>query len=761
MHRSLLAIVLAAATALFGMDPLLLAQDQPPPADEYPAQSYPQGQAYPQSGTNEQDAAADQQHGVARLSVVQGDVNVKLGSTGELVAGAVNAPLVAQDHVQTSDGSRAEIEFDYANSIRVAPNTDVGFADLEYRRYQVQLAAGTIVYRVLRQSDGQAEIDTPSIAIRPMQEGIYRISVRDDGTTEVTVRSGEAEIYSPSGSQYLQPGQTMLVQGDASNPQFQTIAEIPADQFDDWCGNRDRELLASQSYRYVSPDIYGADDLDAYGTWVPSQYGTVWQPQLPVADWSPYSYGHWAWIDYYGWSWVDYAPWGWAPFHYGRWFWNGPHGWCWWPGAVSAAFWSPAVVGFFGWGGFGLSFGLGGLGWVALAPFEVFHPWWGRGFYGGWRGGGWGRGYERGLERGVDVARMYRNARVRGGAMAAAYNGFGGVHQRYTPASQAQLRGANLFRGSVPLAPTRTSLQFSNHRATANPRLATAANRQFFVHQRPPQVGGARVAQQQTRMQQGFGGGSQRAGMNGQRGIAPNAQRPATAGPSRNTGVANGANSRMSQPLNARMNEPRLAAPPQRNAHGVPPNMRTGVGAQNSYRTPSSSGWQRFGDPGVGNAFRQGFTGANEHSGWHSFGAPEHSNAGPAYGAGRTGAYPASPGPARSFGSSPYRQNYPSRPQVTNRGASMYGGYSGMNNGGRSPFAAPHTAARPMQHFSAPAAPHYAQPAMPHYSAPSGGHSSAPAPRGGGSFHGGGSPHGGGGSHGGGGHPSSSGHHSR
>src|SRR6185437_7861954 len=125
------------------------------------------------------------------------------------------------------------------------------------------------------------------------------------------------------------------------------------DQFDDWSNNRDQQLLRSRSYQYVSADIYCAEDLDAYGSWVSSRYGPVW---------APYHAGRWVWEDYYGWTWVDYAPWGWAPFHYGRWFMNGGRGWCWWPGPVRKPYyWRPALVGFFGFGGggFGVSVGIG------------------------------------------------------------------------------------------------------------------------------------------------------------------------------------------------------------------------------------------------------------------------------------------------------------------------------------------------------------------------------------------------------------------
>ncbi len=438
--------------------------------------------------TPQQDAASDQQHGIARASIIQGDVNIQRGENGPLTAAVVNAPLATGDRLQTSGGSRAEVELDYANLVRLAPDTELVFADLENRHYQLQLGAGTLIYRVLRTSDAQAEVDTPNVGFRPGGQGDFRISVLNDGSTEIAARSGEAEIFGPRGSQPLRSGETVLIRGDASDPEFKDVAPPARDQFDDWSAQRDSELLASQSYRYVSPDAYGADDLDRYGNWVPSQYGQVWAPQNEPSDWSPYSTGEWSWQDYYGWTWVDSAPWGWAPYHYGRWFWNGGNGWCWWPGGLHASFgWSPALVGFFGWGGFGVGLALGGLGWVALAPFELFHRWWGPGWYGhGWgaygRGGFGFRPYAN-FARNVDIARTYRNAAYRGGAITARYNEFGGPRQHFSAATHSQLAQASAFRGGrLPVAPTRASLQFSNRSVAANSRLSATANRHFFTN---------------------------------------------------------------------------------------------------------------------------------------------------------------------------------------------------------------------------------------------------------------------------------------
>ncbi|HMJ63397.1 MAG TPA: FecR family protein [Bryobacteraceae bacterium] len=420
-------------------------------------------QQYPDAGyADAPDTATDQQHGVARISITQGDVNLKRGDNGQLSAAVVNAPVMARDHLETAPGSRAEVQLDATSLIRLAPDTDIGFSELAYQRYQVQLGVGTVVLRVLGNSNAQLEVDTPSVALRPAGPGEYRISVFENGTSQITVRSGRLEMNGARGSEMVEAGHSLLVRGDSSDPEFQTSYEIARDPFDNWSAARDGELQSSQSYRYVSSDVNGARDLDAYGDWVPSEYGEAWAPRGVAADWSPYSTGQWAWQDYYGWTWVDAAPWGWAPYHYGRWFWNtGSRGWCWWPGARgSRAFWSPAQVGFFGWG-------RGGLGWVALAPHEPFHAWWGRGS--GYRGG-------------VDLGRTYRNANVRGGAMTAFGDRFGGPNQRFNVATRGQLSGANLYHGQIPVSPSQSSFRFSNRAAMANPRVAVAANRQFVTN---------------------------------------------------------------------------------------------------------------------------------------------------------------------------------------------------------------------------------------------------------------------------------------
>jgi len=157
MFRTVIALLVASsAWAQFQAAP----QQYPPPAANYPPYAAPPNQApmpnqsmanQPMANQDEQgrDFAADQQHGVARIRVVQGDVNVKRGDNGELTGAIMNAPLLSRDHIETSPGSRAEVELDAGMIVRLAPDTDVAFANLAYQRSQLQLGIGTLIVRVL------------------------------------------------------------------------------------------------------------------------------------------------------------------------------------------------------------------------------------------------------------------------------------------------------------------------------------------------------------------------------------------------------------------------------------------------------------------------------------------------------------------------------------------------------------------------------------------------------------------------------------
>jgi hypothetical protein len=411
--------------------------------------------------------------GVARISVLNGDAAVKHSDAGDWIAAVLNAPLLAGDTLSVTPGATVELQMDSANFARVAGDSEVHIASLDNGHYQLQLAKGLVTYRSLRQSSASGEVDTPLVAVRPTGLAAVRVEVSPDSSTRVTVRHGDVEIYTPKGTEQVHEGNSMVLRGSADDPEFQVMAAIAPDAWDTWNDQRDTYLTRAQSPRYVNPDITGAEDLDNYGRWGNDpQYGDVWTPNVPTG-WAPYRNGQWVWNDAYGWTWVDYDPWGWAPFHYGSWYFRTGIGWSWFPGARYGHYWyRPALVSFFGFGGVGVGFGFGNIGWVALAPFEIFHPW-----YGGGRGFGFN---SVNVVRNVNIVNVYRNARVAGGATSVTSAEFQrGNFRGATSVGTAQLASASSIRGAGPIAPSAANRNFTNRSVSAAGPRAQVAGQHF------------------------------------------------------------------------------------------------------------------------------------------------------------------------------------------------------------------------------------------------------------------------------------------
>src|SRR2546426_7714372 len=91
--------------------------------------------------------------GVARVSLINGDITMQRGDSGDWIAAAVNAPLGAGDKMFAAGASRAELQLDWSNFVRIGENTEIRLADRENRRYQVQISRGVLTYRILRASE--------------------------------------------------------------------------------------------------------------------------------------------------------------------------------------------------------------------------------------------------------------------------------------------------------------------------------------------------------------------------------------------------------------------------------------------------------------------------------------------------------------------------------------------------------------------------------------------------------------------------------
>src|SRR5438046_9970503 len=67
----------------------------------------------------------DLKRGVARISLMNGEVSVRRGDTADWVAGVINAPLLTDDRVATGPNSRSEVQFDSANMLCLGANAEL------------------------------------------------------------------------------------------------------------------------------------------------------------------------------------------------------------------------------------------------------------------------------------------------------------------------------------------------------------------------------------------------------------------------------------------------------------------------------------------------------------------------------------------------------------------------------------------------------------------------------------------------------------
>ena len=345
-------------------------------------------------------AGQDPPNRVARISIAQGNVSLESSGTNYFTPAEVNYPLTSGDRLYCDVNSVSELQ-SAGLAVRMGNAADFTITQLTDSAAQFALAQGSIRLRIRdlyappdpygNPQVALDEVDTLNSTVIVTQPGDIRVDAYpQDGSSVVTVTSGQAQVSGPGFNITLGPGQALRMLGIGQvYPEY--VGLLPPDQLDQF--DITREQIRDNSFairnHFVDPDMIGVADLDQYGDWNPTpQYGPVWFPRNVASGWSPYSIGHWANIYPWGYTWVDSQPWGFAPFHYGRWN-NFGGRWGWVPGPPPSLFrspawggppprpvYSPALVAFVGGASFSVSIGgVGVTAWFPLGPSEPYVPW--------------------------------------------------------------------------------------------------------------------------------------------------------------------------------------------------------------------------------------------------------------------------------------------------------------------------------------------------------------------------------------------------
>lgn len=319
------------------------------------------GSLFAQNHADDANDAPDVTARTARISFLNGDVQIKRAESQDWERATLNLPIVEGDEIAAERNARLEIQFDSANYLRLSPNAYLKVTTLRDEGIALSLPNGTLSLRVLSFEKDRSyfEIDAPGTTVAVERAGTYRVDAgsRNDSAVRVAVTdSGKARIYSENSGFTLRNGRsaTMRLSGDDAG-EWQTAAARFDDEFDEWTVERDaliaKRLRDADYDKYYDRDVYGAEDLGDYGEWIyTKKYGYVWRPYRSAtasyADWSPYRYGQWRWVPPYGWTWVNDEPWGYATYHHGRWVYENSD-WYWSPYPQQRgrrSWWRPALV---------------------------------------------------------------------------------------------------------------------------------------------------------------------------------------------------------------------------------------------------------------------------------------------------------------------------------------------------------------------------------------------------------------------------------
>jgi hypothetical protein len=309
--------------------------------------------------------------GSLRISLIQGDVQVRTEDTKEWVPASINMPLVEGDRIWVPERGRTEVQLRDGTFLRLDENSPLEILTIEEDSFQFYLTEGRAYINFKGLKGTFLQMDTPISSVRAYDRSLYRVDVTREGGTEIFVYQGSVNVESRDGSTWVDAGK-MLTLREGNYAELAPLG--PPDEWERWNRQRDQKLVAQRPpSRHLPEELYPyANDFEGNGSWVyATGYGYVWRPTVVVSvGWAPYRIGRWVWVrgDY---VWISYEPWGWVPYHYGRWTFVTSIGWCWVPPPKGAVYWGPGFVGWVRTPTY--------VSWVPLAPGEIYY---GYGYYG-------------------------------------------------------------------------------------------------------------------------------------------------------------------------------------------------------------------------------------------------------------------------------------------------------------------------------------------------------------------------------------------
>lgn len=290
---------------------------------------------------------------VARLTYVEGAVQVVRADNTGADEPVLNMPLVMGNRVVTGDYGQAEIEFEDGSVARLTPRSALALDDLSVSQgtgdaggmavTRLVLLNGLAYFELRKAPSFAYTVDAGGTRASLIENAVLRVAF-DEPPATFAVLSGSVRVERPEGFRSeVHSGESLRADKNDETRYFLN-QQVTEESWDRWNEARD-EIAENDGERrtmardgFAGNQGYGWSDLDTHGRWYEvAGQGMVWQPDVADEGFDPYGYGSWVWVNT-GYVWASGYNWGWTPYRCGRWSYFGGFGWGWTP-AADCGYW--------------------------------------------------------------------------------------------------------------------------------------------------------------------------------------------------------------------------------------------------------------------------------------------------------------------------------------------------------------------------------------------------------------------------------------
>ncbi len=257
------------------------------------------------------------------INFVSGDVRLsRAGGRDNHILTSRDA-LDSGDVVSTGATGRLEVLLMPGSFLRVAENTQIAFKSAA-DELQFDVMSGTILVEASGVSDdeGLMKVGTPRTVVSLLRSGIYRITVAPDGSTNVAVRKGRAQLALNPPVTIKGNNQATVGGNSGTGAMVAKLAKKDVSEFELWSKQRAEQVAINNrkiqrrtlrtTLAGLSADSLFARNRSAFGLWVRDGFTGSYAFLPFYAGWSsPYgsSYRNYLWTGYgYGYGRGGYYP---------------------------------------------------------------------------------------------------------------------------------------------------------------------------------------------------------------------------------------------------------------------------------------------------------------------------------------------------------------------------------------------------------------------------------------------------------------------